>query len=115
MQIQPVGGDASKDIFAYGSLGLGGVNIVLGCCISWIPLLSLISCCVFLLAPTGLVLGFIGRESTQRQYAQIGMILNGVALLGYLVIFMLSFAFGLATGLSDATITTNSIMISGLF
>lgn len=95
--------DPSKDNYATISLALGVINLIGACCISWIPLLGCLACLVPPLAIVGLVLGYMGLQSNQRQFAQIGLGLNGFALLAYMAIFALSFIFGFASALSDTS------------
>lgn len=76
--------DNSKDMFAFGALALGIISL----CTWLVPLCG---------CPTtigGLVLGYLGLESNQRNLAIVGMVISGLAL----VITLINAAWGAYMG-----------------
>lgn len=98
----PVVGNPERDIFATLSLVFGALSIFLACCIAWIPFIGLLACCfTYPMGAGGLVLGYLGLPSTQKQNAQIGIGLSGAAIVLYTLVLILGFVTGFAGAIAD--------------
>lgn len=82
-------------IYPTASLVLGILSLC-GACTSVIPFLG---CFTFpatvLMSVAGLILGFLGKDDEQnKSYAQIGIVLNALVIVGLVSLFFLGFAAG---------------------
>jgi hypothetical protein len=97
-------GDPAQDQWALVSFALGAVNVFLACCLVWIPVLGCCACLVPLTAIGGLVAGYFGLQSTQKQMAQIALGLNAFALVAFFLSMCASLTLGVGTSFSGSVI-----------